>query len=256
VAGTANFPAGETEVAVNVPVANWADPGRPGSPSAAAVSATDSAGMGSVCFNYSTLQGTAQVGVDFVNTFGSACIPAGTTTLPVTVPLIGDLDPEADEDFSLVLTAVTNATVADGQATGVILNDDNPTDFYTVTPCRILDTRLSGPGVAANTVYNFAVAGLCGVPLTAKSVVVNITAVAPTDAGDLRLYPAGLPAPLAARAGLHRRPYAGGQRGRHPGRRREPDSPERHAGRLHGRHTRGGRRVRVLPVTRHGEVSR
>jgi len=73
-----------------------------------------------------------------------------------------------------------------------------PTDFYTLTPCRLLDTRQTGPGVAANTVYNFAVTGLCGVPLTAQAVVVNITAVAPTDIGDLRLYPAGSPAPLAA----------------------------------------------------------
>jgi hypothetical protein len=36
------------------------------------------------------------------------------------------------------------------------------------------------------------------VPLTAKSVVVNITAIAPTHIGDLRLFPAGSAAPLAA----------------------------------------------------------
>jgi hypothetical protein len=188
------------------------DPGRPGS-AQFMVSLSTASGR-SVCFNYSTLQGTAQVGVDFVNTFGSACLSVGTTTLP----------------------------------TGMILNDDNPTDFYTLTPCRILDTRLSGPGVVANTVDNVAVAGLCGVPLTAKSVSVNITAVAP----DRHRRPASLPGGLACapgrRAGLHQRPYSGGQRGGHPGRRREPGGPERHAGRLHGRHACGGRCIRILPV--------
>jgi hypothetical protein len=72
-----------------------------------------------------------------------------------------------------------------------------PNDYYTVTPCRLLDTRLAGTAVAANTTKTFAAGGLCGVPLTATAVVVNITAVAPTDAGDLRLYAAGSPAPLA-----------------------------------------------------------
>jgi hypothetical protein len=172
------------------------DPGRPGT-AQFTVSLSTVSGQ-PVCFNYATLQGTALAGVDFVNTFGSTCLPAGTTTFPLNVPLVGDLDHEADESFSLSLSAVTGATVAHGQATGTILNDDNPNDYYTLTPCRLLDTRQTGPGVAANTASNFAVAGLCGVPLTAKAVLVNITVVSPTDTGDLRLYAAGSPAPLAA----------------------------------------------------------
>jgi hypothetical protein len=171
------------------------DPGRPGTV-LFPVHLTAASGQ-TVCFNYSTLQGTAQVGADFVNTFGSACFPAGITSIPLYVPLVGDLVPEADEDFTLTLTGVVNATVLDGQGAGVIFNDDNPTDFFTLTPCRILDTRQSAP-VGANTILNFAAAGLCGVPATAKAVVVNITSVAPTHVGNLRLFPAGSPAPLAA----------------------------------------------------------
>ena len=35
-------------------------------------------------------------------------------------------------------------------------------------------------------------------PASAKSVALNITVTGPTDAGDLRLYPAGQPVPLAS----------------------------------------------------------
>ena len=172
------------------------DPGRPGT-AGFAVGLNTPSGQ-SVCFNYSTLQDTAQVGVDFVNTFGSSCIPAGSTSLTVNVPLIGDLVLEAHETFSLTASGVTGATVADGQGTGTILNDDDPTDYYTVAPCRLLDTRSSLPGgVEANTILEFAVGGLCGVPITAKAVVVNVTIVGSTAPGSLHLFPAATPAPVA-----------------------------------------------------------
>ncbi len=75
--------------------------------------------------------------------------------------------------------------------------------FYTVSPCRVLDTRnsngpLGGPALAANTTRTFAVVNQCGVPATAKSVSVNVTITAPSAAGSLSLYPAGIPLPNAS----------------------------------------------------------
>lgn len=75
--------------------------------------------------------------------------------------------------------------------------------LHTVTPCRIADTRdaagpLGGPALVAGGVRSFPIAGNCGVPLTATSVVLNVTVTAPTDLGDLRLFPTGQPAPLAS----------------------------------------------------------
>jgi hypothetical protein len=81
--------------------------------------------------------------------------------------------------------------------------------LYTVAPCRVLDTR--GPPalpLAANTTRTFPVSGLCGIPPGARAVAINATAVNPTEAGDLRLFPAGLPIPNAStlnfRAGVTR----------------------------------------------------
>jgi hypothetical protein len=50
------------------------------------------------------------------------------------------------------------------------------------------------------------IAGKCGVPATAKSVAVNLTAVAPTSLGNLRLFPAGTAVPNTSTVN-----YAAGQ---------------------------------------------
>jgi hypothetical protein len=71
-----------------------------------------------------------------------------------------------------------------------------PSSFFTVTPCRVADTRNAagpsgGPALGANTVRNFPVTGVCGIPSTATAVALIVTVVDETDLGDLRLYPAG-----------------------------------------------------------------
>jgi hypothetical protein len=75
--------------------------------------------------------------------------------------------------------------------------------FYTLTPCRIADTRnapgsLGGPPLVAGAVRDFPVAGVCDVPATAKAVAVNLTIVSPTSSGHLTVYPVGEVMPLAS----------------------------------------------------------
>ena len=88
-----------------------------------------------------------------------------------------------------------------------------PTSFFTVTPCRVADTRdppgtSGGPALAAGAARVFPVSGLCGIPSTASAVAINLAVVGPASDGDLRVYPAGGPAPLASainfRAGIVR----------------------------------------------------
>jgi hypothetical protein len=71
-----------------------------------------------------------------------------------------------------------------------------PASFYSLTPCRLIDTRgsggpLGGPALAANADRSFPVAGQCGIPVTAKAVALTVTVTQPTAQGDLRLYPGG-----------------------------------------------------------------
>ncbi len=60
-------------------------------------------------------------------------------------------------------------------------------DYFTVTPCRVVDTRTGSP-LQDGVPQTFALHGVCGVPATAKTVVLNVTAVEATGDGDLTLY--------------------------------------------------------------------
>ena len=72
-----------------------------------------------------------------------------------------------------------------------------PTKFYTLTPCRILDTRntpngpLAGPALSGGGAQRtfIATGGACGVPSTAKSISVNLTVTQGAAAGSLSVYP-------------------------------------------------------------------
>jgi hypothetical protein len=76
-------------------------------------------------------------------------------------------------------------------------------DFYTLPPCRLIDTRnaagpLGGPALAAGAPRSFDLAGHCGVPATAKAISVNVTAVSPSAAGYVVAYAGGGAAPVAS----------------------------------------------------------
>ena len=77
----------------------------------------------------------------------------------------------------------------------------NGLDFYTVTQCRVADTRgpagpSGAPALAAGADRTFSIAGQCGIPVDAKAVAFNLLIVQPTSGGDLQVATAGnLPVP-------------------------------------------------------------
>jgi urease beta subunit len=77
-----------------------------------------------VTVHYQTADGAATAGSDYVATSADVTIPAGRLSATITVPVIGDLAVEAAEDFQVYLSSPTNATIADGWASGTILDDE------------------------------------------------------------------------------------------------------------------------------------
>jgi hypothetical protein len=72
-----------------------------------------------------------------------------------------------------------------------------PTSFFTLTPCRLIDTRnpvgpLGGPALAASQARVFALAGAagCGVPSTARALAVNVTVTQTASSGYLAIFAA------------------------------------------------------------------
>jgi chitinase len=78
-----------------------------------------------VTVNYATANGSAGAGDgDFVGKSGSLKFKPGETTKTITVLVNGDRRWELDEQFFVDLSGARNATLADAQGIGTILNDD------------------------------------------------------------------------------------------------------------------------------------
>ena len=75
-------------------------------------------------------------------------------------------------------------------------------DFFTLAPCRVLDTRLpdgplGGPAIAAGATRVFGLGGACGIPSGAQAVSLNVTIILAEAEGHLRLVPDGVGLPVA-----------------------------------------------------------
>jgi hypothetical protein len=81
--------------------------------------------------------------------------------------------------------------------------------FYTLTPCRLLDTRLAAnqlpPGPYGGPALPplpgeraLVVTGRCSIPTDAKALAVNVTVVNAPAIGDLRLFPSDSPPPATS----------------------------------------------------------
>ena len=137
-------------------------------------------------------------------------------------PSLANLD--ADPDLELVVGTISSGVVAydlpntanarvlwgtgrgsirrTGRAAVAPLPTTAPMMFYTLPPCRVLDTRnangaLGGPAIGASGARTFSIAGSCGVPAAARSVSANITVVGSGAAGILAVFPADGDRPVA-----------------------------------------------------------
>lgn len=107
----------------------------------------------SVGVNYATADGTATQPADYTNTSGSLTFTPGQTTRTITVPVIGETVPEANETFFVNLSGASNATISDNQGVGTITNDDVP---VTISPATV-------PNGAVATAYSQTITASGGV---------------------------------------------------------------------------------------------
>lgn len=83
------------------------------------------AATSTVSVNFATVNGTATAGSDYVATSGTLAFLPGETVKTVLVDVLGDTAYEANETFSVALSAASvNARLSTASATGTISNDD------------------------------------------------------------------------------------------------------------------------------------
>ncbi len=109
----------------------------------------------------------------------AAIVPAGTN---------GNIDVYASGNADLVIDI--NGYFADPASAS------NPLSLYAMQPCRVLDTRSSGPFHGEETITLSG--GACGVPSSATAYALNATVVPSGALGYISLWPDGASQPLVS----------------------------------------------------------
>lgn len=131
---------------------------------------------------YSTSDGTATTsaaaagGADYTLSASVLTFAPGDTTKQVLVPIHGDSTDEADETFTLTLSAPGNATLGKATATGTITNDD-------ALPAITLDdvSLVEGNAGTKDAVFTATLTPASGRPVTVSYKTTDGTATSPAD---------------------------------------------------------------------------
>jgi hypothetical protein len=101
--------------------------GNTGATSAAFTVSLSSLSSQTITVNYATADDTATAGNDYVSAGGTLTFTPGQASQPLNVTVNTDLlNEESPLKFKVSLSAATNATIADNQGVGTIMDDDAP----------------------------------------------------------------------------------------------------------------------------------
>jgi hypothetical protein len=130
-----------------------------------------------VTVDYSTADGTAQAGSDYVAKAATTLtFTPGQTSKTVTVAVNGDTTIEPAETFFVNLSNATNATISDSQGKGTITDDDQPPNI------SITDrTVTEGNSGTKNASFTVSLSSIFGGTVTVSYTTADGTATAPSD---------------------------------------------------------------------------
>ena len=127
-----------------------------------------------ITVHYATTDGTASAGSDYTGGSGDLTFAPGQTTRIVTVAVIGDRLAELTESFLINLSAPTNATIADSQGIGTVL-DDEPR--ITMNDVAVTEGNIG----TVNATFTVSLSIAYDVPVTVHYATANGSATAGSD---------------------------------------------------------------------------
>jgi uncharacterized repeat protein (TIGR01451 family) len=162
--------------------------------------ATSGAAVATIPSRTVTWNGSIPIGGSVTITI-NATINAGHEG--ATVSNQGSISYDADGNGTNEAASVTDDPTQVGNTdptTFVVLSGA----FYTLAPCRLVDTRvlpdgpLAGPALVAGQERAFTLAGQCGLPASATSVALNVTVTGTGAQGFVTVWPDGSPLPTTS----------------------------------------------------------
>jgi hypothetical protein len=111
---------------------------------------TLSAPMGvPVSVSFATADISATAGSDYIATNGTVTFSPGITNQTITVAIIGNMNYEPDETFSVTISNPTNAAIDAASGTGTILNDD-PIPTATIASASVVKQNVQTTNLLIN----------------------------------------------------------------------------------------------------------
>ena len=125
---------------------------------------------------YATANGAATAGSDYTAKTGTLSFAPGVTTQTLSVAVLGDALAEPSETFAVNLTQPGNATIADSQGVGTILDND-PTPTLTINDVSVTE----GNSGSVNAVFTVSLSAASGLPVSVAYATANGAATAGSD---------------------------------------------------------------------------
>jgi len=173
---------------------HWDSPAAAPAPTVATGAATDVTTTGATLNGTVNPNGVATTAsfewgttTSYGQTTPGASVGSGTTPQPVSAPLTG-LAPCTTYHYRVAATSA-GGTVTSPDGTFQTTCAPTTGRFYTLTPCRVLDTRDDVPmsdGVPREVAFH----GTCGIPASARALAANVTTTNSTAKGQVAAFPA------------------------------------------------------------------
>lgn len=153
------------------------------------------ASTSTVTVDFITTGVTATSGTDFVASSGTVTFLAGQTSKPINITVNGDTLDEINETFTVDLSNPTNATIADFQGVGTILDDD-PAPTLSINDV----TQAEGNAGTSNMVFTVSLSAVSGKDVSVNYLTADNTATQPSDytltSGTLTILAGSLSGPI------------------------------------------------------------
>ena len=111
--------------------------------------------------DYSTVDGAARAGEDYLATSGTLVFSPGTTSLEIRVPIVGDLRFENSEFFNVNLSNPVAGNLRDGNARGTI-TDNDPRPRLSINNVVVAE----GAGGTSDAVFTVSLSEASGLPVS------------------------------------------------------------------------------------------
>lgn len=153
------------------------------------------ASTSTVTVDFITSGVTATSGTDFVASSGTVTFLAGQTSKPINITVNGDTLDEVNETFTVDLSNPTNATIADSQGVGTILDDD-PAPTLSINDV----SQAEGNAGTTNMVFTVSLSAVSGKDVSVNYLTADNTATQPSDytltSGTLTILAGNLSGPI------------------------------------------------------------